>query len=340
LWRSNDRGIFKISDASLWRNSASSPGQGGDDRGLGTKSRKSNPKKFIGKRLLPAGVKLLKIFASLLIASGVALLAGGAQLASLGGSMYYVAAGALFVVAGFLFWSRSRWSGIAYAALLLGTLAWALWEVGLSPWALIPRLNLAAVFGLWLMLPSMRRRSGEQGANGLRFAGAATLGCIAVIAIAFLKAPGTHASLPLPATAAAAVGDGDGDGDWRHYGNTLRGTRFSPLTQINATNVGQLEVAWTFRSGDPKDVMAAAEATPLKIGDTLFTCTTNSAVVALDAATGAELWRHVPKNPLGFYAIRACRGVAYYESPAAAGDCPAVWICAIIWAPSHCRKCT
>src|SRR3546814_15780038 len=61
---------------------------------------------------------------------------------------------------------------------------------------------------------------------------------------------------PQPAVAEPRLGDVP-PGEWHHYGRTLYGQRYSPLTQITAENVSRLEVAWSYRTGDtrrPDDV--------------------------------------------------------------------------------------
>lgn len=67
------------------------------------------------------------------------------------------------------------------------------------------------------------------------------------------------------------------DEDWQAYGRTQFGDRFSPLKQVNASNVSKLKVAWTFRTGDlrgPNDPGEITdEVTPIKIRDTLYLCT-------------------------------------------------------------------
>jgi quinoprotein glucose dehydrogenase len=261
------------------------------------------------------------VFSSLLIVIGIALFIGGAELASLGGSLYYVLAGTLNVAAGILLWRRSKWGERVYTAVLLGSLAWALWEVGLAPWGLVPRVTIPAALGLWLLVSRLRRCLGKgHGACAFSHAGWAAVLCFAVVAIAFLRPQWTRSPYVLPPAVEDKTADGN---EWRHYGNTLRGTRFSPLTQINTANVAQLQVAWTYRSGDAPNRMSAAESNPLKIGDTLYTCTPNNVIVALDAESGALRWRHDPRNEPGFYAIRTCRGVAYYQSPTEGGECQA-----------------
>ena len=62
------------------------------------------------------------------------------------------------------------------------------------------------------------------------------------------------------------------DAGWPNYGNDPGGTRYSPALQIDRNNVGQLKVAWTFRTGAlPHDAeldhKAAFEATPILVDD-------------------------------------------------------------------------
>jgi quinoprotein glucose dehydrogenase len=111
------------------------------------------------------------------------------------------------------------------------------------------------------------------------------------------------------------------DADWTDYGGSAYGQRYSPLKQITPANIGQLQVAWTFRSGDmpgPDDpTEITLENTPLKIGDTVYLCTPHSKVIALDAATGQKRWEFDPKiqSPVGFkhWEHMTCRGVSYHD---------------------------
>src|SRR5688500_14798977 len=77
--------------------------------------------------------------------------------------------------------------------------------------------------------------------------------------------------------------------DWPAYGGNPEGTRFSPLTQINRSNVGQLRVAWQFNPGElPPNTRFQAQ--PIVVAGVLYTVTPVSSVVALDAATGQTKW--------------------------------------------------
>src|SRR5262249_44581810 len=83
-------------------------------------------------------------------------------------------------------------------------------------------------------------------------------------------------------------------GDWPHYTADLRGTKYSPLDQINASNFGTLEVAWRFKTDmlGPRPEYKL-EGTPLAINGVLYTTGgTRRSVVALDGKTGELLWAH------------------------------------------------
>src|SRR6058998_3490550 len=84
------------------------------------------------------------------------------------------------------------------------------------------------------------------------------------------------------------------NGEWPHYTADLKGTKYSPLDQINATNFKELEVAWRFKTDNlgtrPEYKL---EGTPLMVKGILYTTGgTRRAVVALRAETGELLWTH------------------------------------------------
>lgn len=87
------------------------------------------------------------------------------------------------------------------------------------------------------------------------------------------------------------------DAGWPAYGGDAGGTRYSPLAQLTPANVARLEVAWTFRTGElgqgVKDwERSAFEATPILFEGTLYFTTSATDVIAVDAATGKQRWRH------------------------------------------------
>ena len=84
------------------------------------------------------------------------------------------------------------------------------------------------------------------------------------------------------------------NGDWTHYTADVRGSKYAPLDQINASNFNKLEVAWRFKTDNlgtrPEFKL---EGTPLAIRGVLYaTAGTRRSVVALDGRTGELIWSH------------------------------------------------
>jgi len=116
-------------------------------------------------------------------------------------------------------------------------------------------------------------------------------------------------------------------GEWPAYAGTYAAARYSPLTQINGDNAKDLHIAWRWKSPDMAIMAAKAdvgpthanESTPLMVGGMLYTSTSLSEVVAIDAATGETKWVFDPKiyeNGLGLPPNLGWthRGVAYWRS--------------------------
>jgi quinoprotein glucose dehydrogenase len=104
------------------------------------------------------------------------------------------------------------------------------------------------------------------------------------------------------ATAGAATGQLPKAGavGWPFYGGDQEGTKYSKLTEINAHNVSQLHVAWTWRTKESDlpeygSTPGMFEATPLMIDDVLYLSTPYNKVVALKAGTGEVIWSYDPK---------------------------------------------
>src|SRR6185503_5649399 len=97
------------------------------------------------------------------------------------------------------------------------------------------------------------------------------------------------------------------------HGRNYAETRFSPLTQVQAGNVKDLGLAWSFDT----DTSRGLEATPIVADAVMYTTGSWSVVFALDARTGRLRWTYDPKVPRK-YGARACcdvvnRGVALYR---------------------------
>ena len=80
----------------------------------------------------------------------------------------------------------------------------------------------------------------------------------------------------------------DGHTTWRSYGGSPDGAQYSALHQINRSNVRGLQVAWTFRTGDGRKYAF----NPLVVDRTMYVLAKDNSIVALDAATGKEIWTH------------------------------------------------
>lgn len=257
---------------------------------------------------------------------GLVLAGGGAWLVSLGGSWFYLGAGIGFIATALLLWMQRPAALWVYALLLLATLAWSLWEVGLDWWPMATRLGLPFLLGLWLLLPWVRRRLVARTARGASRSRAGWLTLALATTAVLLVSIGswTHdphrveGRLPAAATLPPAAGDEVPPGEWHAYGRSGHGQRYSPLPQITPDNVARLEVAWTHRTGDvrgqPGDPEETTfEVTPLKIDDRLFLCTPHQSVIAVDATTGEEIWRLDPRiqDDLALQHL-TCRGLSWY----------------------------
>jgi quinoprotein glucose dehydrogenase len=259
-----------------------------------------------------------RVFAALVLVFGLCLVLPGAVLLHLGGSPYYVLAGLGTVGCALLLWRGDGRSIALYAAVLLFTLVWAVWESDLDGWALLPRIDMPIVLGLWMLTPW-----GHAGLRGSSRIARWIVGFSAAAGIILFGAgilpPGYASVTEVPAAAEAMH---PGDGDWLEYGRDKAGTRFSPLTQLTPRNVGKLQLAWSFRVGMPTGLLAGLEVSPLEVNDRLYLCAGNTDVIALDAESGRPIWRFEAKaDPAGIF-LGICRGVAYYRVPDGSGPCP------------------
>jgi quinohemoprotein ethanol dehydrogenase len=148
---------------------------------------------------------------------------------------------------------------------------------------------------------------------------------VAVFSLLAMIGPQSHRQQPRAAALPSAVNSvgvtgeriatADADpGSWLTYGRTYSSQRFSPLTQINDRNVGQLGLTWHF----DLDTRRGQEATPLVADGVMYFTSAWSKVFALNAATGALLWKYDPKVAPE-WGVNACcdvvnRGVALWQN--------------------------
>lgn len=246
------------------------------------------------------------ILAGILGVIALVLIIGGIQLARLGGSYYYLAAGLAIAGSAWLTFKNDPRGMWLYGLMLIGTLLWTLAETGLNPWQVQVRLIAPLVLGIWVFWPWIKRHARLSLAVGVLL----LCGFGGWLWSANQLDTGPDAA---PAIAAPAPGNGE----WLAYGNDAGGTRFSPLTQINAFNIGALEPVWTFRTGDKTGI--GFQVTPLMVEDTVYLCSPRNIVFALDAETGAQRWKVDPK--VDAPDAGTCRGVAYFKQAGATGLC-------------------
>lgn len=125
----------------------------------------------------------------------------------------------------------------------------------------------------------------------VRYLSAAFFLCAGLMVAAFMQ-PASYANW--------SINGGDGN------------ARFSPLTQINKSNVKSLQVAWTYESGD-HFTGSEMQSNPIVIDGVLYATTPTMKVIAVNAATGKEIWRFDPSGGSTARARFRHRGVAVHD---------------------------
>jgi quinoprotein glucose dehydrogenase len=110
-------------------------------------------------------------------------------------------------------------------------------------------------------------------------------------------------------------------GEWHHAGGNHASAKYSALDQIDADNFAELEIAWRWQSADlrlPEDLAYATgdyRAVPLLIDGLMYTNTNHGQVVALDPASGEEIWLFDPQSYLlgpPLFSPAQTRGIEYW----------------------------
>lgn len=94
---------------------------------------------------------------------------------------------------------------------------------------------------------------------------------------------------------------------WNSYAGSADSAQYSNLDQINKSNVQDLEIAWSYATGDNNRYFFA----PLVVGEVAYVLAQDYSIVAVDASSGKEIWRHRPE---GSSKAMTTRGINYWES--------------------------
>jgi quinoprotein glucose dehydrogenase len=253
----------------------------------------------------------------------LAILYPGVQLAMAGGSVFYVVMGLGLLIAAIQLIRRKQSGFLIYAAVLIVTFGWTLYEVGFDKWQWIPRGALLTFLGLLLCLPFVPKGLKNPGRSVAVLR--ATVGVIAILGVVswFFDPRLIEGDLPQQAaaeTAPAVEGTAQFPADdWVAYGGNNLGQRYSSLSDINLDTVKNLNVAWEHHTGDTRLTEDPGEltfeATPLKVNGLLYLCTPHNIVEALVPETGEVKWKFNPElKPNVRYQHQTCRGVSYNDS--------------------------
>jgi len=138
-------------------------------------------------------------------------------------------------------------------------------------------------------------------------------GSLAVVIIALVAVSGAQQPAPRPVDEAALAAEQSRRGDWRSYGRDFYEQRFSPLDQINDSNVEKLGLAWQFETATERGL----QATPLVVDGVMYTTASWSVTYAIDARTGKQLWKYDPEVHRKYDNLACCdvvnRGAAYHN---------------------------
>jgi len=269
--------------------------------------------------------------AALLAVAGAGLTIGAIMLAVLGQPSAELVAGPLLAASGLSVLRRPRLALPIFLGYFLVVWLTAIWEVGPDGWSLLPRVDFACLALPLFALPGVGRgpapgRDSPSWWSQPAFLWAAPFGTILLV---WLAAIAIQRTAPPPATAATArpamPANSAASTDWPAFGGNSNATKFSALASINRTNAGQLKLLWEHvepvKPGGASPPVRKDEATPLKVGNKVFVCTSDNVVLALDAESGGLVWRYDPHTDERGVQAAICRGLAYVVRPDATA-CP------------------
>ena len=258
----------------------------------------------------------LIILGTVILLVGLFLLVGGGYLITLGGSWYFAIAGLGLTLSGAFVIQRRLIGAVLYLVVFAASIIWSLWDVGFAFWPLYSRLFALAALAVVVLLamPHFYGR-GRRASVPLAYTGAAILALSLIVTFYYALQPqpiqtADNAPAPVPGRAVGRVQPAT---DWRYFGHTPSGTRHALVDQITPSNVADLKVAWTYRTGEIPKGSQGHVVTPLHVNGVLYGCTQSSQLFALDADSGKEIWHHNSKAQANNVYPR-CRGVGYYDA--------------------------
>lgn len=253
-----------------------------------------------------------------LLAVGLFFAIGGGKLLSLGGSAYFLIAGIVMLLSAIQFFRKKSSAVVLFLLVFVGTLVWALADVGIEFWPLVSRLMVPTGLALLALItwPALRKREGKTALAAPSYGFAAVLAVGMVVTLVQMFQPHPTVAFKGETLPLVPVKAGEEQKNWDNYGNTPEGSRFVALSQITRDNVKDLQVAWTFHTGDtpesPTGNGAEDQQTPLQVGNTLYLCTPHNNVIAVEADSGKEIWKREINAQSEVW--NRCRGLAYFDA--------------------------
>jgi quinoprotein glucose dehydrogenase len=177
--------------------------------------------------------------------------------------------------------------------------------VGLAPAIFGPLMNITgSLLASWWHRkpPKDKEPSAPKQGKSLSFA----FVCMLTISIGLLAGCKSHHHHPF---------DPNTGVDWPNYGGNRAGNRYSPLDQVDLTNVAHLKVAWTYDTGENTDSTGRGheiQCQPIVVDGILYGTTPELHLFAVNAATGEQLWKF--ESPYKKLRFNTNRGVVYWEN--------------------------
>lgn len=254
----------------------------------------------------------------ILLVVGLFFAIGGGKLVSLGGSWYFIIAGIITLISAIQFFRRKSSAVVLFFIVFAGTLIWAVADAGWSFWPLVSRVMVPSGLMVlaFLTWPALRKHEGKVSLGKISYSASAVIAVVMLGTIVQMFQPHPTVAFKGQELPLIPVDKSKPQQDWSSYGRTAAGDRFAAIDQITRDNVKDLQVAWTFHTGDtpisPTGNGAEDQETPLQVGNTLYLCTPHNNVIAVEADSGKEIW----KREINAKAIvwARCRGLAYFDA--------------------------